>query len=778
MVIRELAINLAKGPNCKVYCFVSHTDSSDMEDAIRNGVNLISATPRPGLDPLDWLKFPPPEIPHTDIVVGHGRKLGSAAYFMKFSTDCKWIQFVNDPSEGLGKYKVIEFPTRDVSHVQDTELCKAADKVVAVGPLLQEMYQKSLPDIKVEVITPGILEEFSSHLTQQQEKAYVLNVFVFGGGLEDLEIKGYDIIGNAIAALGEKFVLYFAGSSPGQHEAIMLWFQKKTKITTKQLTVRGYRTQNDFKDMLSEADVVALPSRTEGFGMIALGALSAGVPVLVSNQSGIAKALENVNGGDLVVVNPGNAKEWAEKIQKLSKQTREERLNDAKLLRENYRKTYSWSTQCKIFERMIQDLVEGPPSFNSTSGEIIERQFQMPPRIFGALFGSEDGSEQETESIASEVCKMSKETPNSSDTGFDEEMDINYTARAMDISCNEETVDPRQSVVTEKQLSDLSDDIATCWQKLGRKLGIEASTICNLDEEYRSDYDKANALLIMWKEQHGSGGLAGLLADALESIGRKSIAEKLLEMSEIQIFENKSLHLSALGGNIASIEKLLSQGCDINARESDEKTPLMIAACHGKAKVVSFLLKSGADAFLKSEDGSTLLHFASRGGNVTIIEEVVKQGLHIDSTDSVDNTPLMYAAMDGRIQVVNCLLKLGADPFLKGRYGRNSLHWASISGNIHVIEVFLSHGVEVDSRDWSGKTPLMYAASLGKEEAVTYLLHKGANPLLESNLRQNLLHFSLQGGSLTIINAMLSHGVDIPNHPCMSVTNDPCSSVE
>lgn len=36
-------------------------------------------------------------------------------------------------------------------------------------------------------------------------------------------------------------------------------------------------------------------------------------------------------------------------------------------------------------------------------GEIIERQFQMPPRIFGALFGSDDGSEQETESIELEV---------------------------------------------------------------------------------------------------------------------------------------------------------------------------------------------------------------------------------------------------------------------------------------------------------------------------------------------------------------------------------------
>lgn len=92
----------------------------------------------------------------------------------------------------------------------------------------------------------------------------------------------------------------------------------------------------------------------------------------------------------------------------------------------------------------------------------------------------------------------------------------------------EETIDPRKSVVTELQLSDISDDVGTCWRELGPKLSIAAAKIYNLDEEYSHNRDKAYALLIKWKEQMGSGALAGHLADALESIGRKSIAEKLL----------------------------------------------------------------------------------------------------------------------------------------------------------------------------------------------------------------------------------------------------------
>lgn len=95
-------------------------------------------------------------------------------------------------------------------------------------------------------------------------------------------------------------------------------------------------------------------------------------------------------------------------------------------------------------------------------------------------------------------------------------------------SISEETVNPRQSVVTELQLSDISDDVGTCWRELGPKLNIPTAKIRNLDEEYKSNRDKANALLTIWKEQEGSGALTGVLANALESIGRKSIAEKLL----------------------------------------------------------------------------------------------------------------------------------------------------------------------------------------------------------------------------------------------------------
>lgn len=45
--------------------------------------------------------------------------------------------------------------------------------------------------------------------------------------------------------------------------------------------------------------------------------ISAGVPMLVTSQSGIAKALKNAKGGTAVVVESKDLGEWAQKIKML-----------------------------------------------------------------------------------------------------------------------------------------------------------------------------------------------------------------------------------------------------------------------------------------------------------------------------------------------------------------------------------------------------------------------------------------------------------------------------
>ena len=97
-----------------------------------------------------------------------------------------------------------------------------------------------------------------------------------------------------------------------------------------------------------------MPSRTEGFGLTGLEALSAGLPVLVSSNSGFGEALCSVPFGSTYVVNSDEPTDWTSAIKKIWAKDRKSRLEEAKMLRDSFDKKYNWARQIKdLIEKMI-----------------------------------------------------------------------------------------------------------------------------------------------------------------------------------------------------------------------------------------------------------------------------------------------------------------------------------------------------------------------------------------------------------------------------------------
>ncbi|NCB09450.1 MAG: glycosyltransferase, partial [Bacteroidia bacterium] len=55
----------------------------------------------------------------------------------------------------------------------------------------------------------------------------------------------------------------------------------------------GFLKGSDVSQMFEMTDVFVMPSVSEPFGIVPLEAMRAGVPVIISNQSGVAEILEN-----------------------------------------------------------------------------------------------------------------------------------------------------------------------------------------------------------------------------------------------------------------------------------------------------------------------------------------------------------------------------------------------------------------------------------------------------------------------------------------------------
>ena len=102
-----------------------------------------------------------------------------------------------------------------------------------------------------------------------------------------------------------------------------------------------------------------MPSRTEGFGLTGLEALSAGLPVLVSKNSGFGEALCKLPFGSLFVVDSEDPKEWAAAIKNVQDKGRRGRLQEAEALRALYMETYCWKRQCQDLLHKMRNMVDG-----------------------------------------------------------------------------------------------------------------------------------------------------------------------------------------------------------------------------------------------------------------------------------------------------------------------------------------------------------------------------------------------------------------------------------
>ena len=355
---RELAKNLARQPGVEVTILLPHYSEGEKQEANDYKVSLATPEPMNGFDSIRGLSFPK-EDHDIDVVIGHGQKLGAPAQVIAKQRKCKRVHVVHTASEELAMFKEGEtaIPKGGEKRRAEVGLCEKADIVVAIGPKLKEDISAKLrykKDKCVIDITPGIFQEFAK-MEQASEDGERFRILVFGrGDSEDFELKGYDIAATAVASLkDESFLLLFVGAPKGKEEEVKNKLLK-CGIPCTQLIVRDFiESREEVKKLFCEVDLLIMPSRTEGFGLTALEALSAGLPILVSNNSGFGK----VQFESSCVVCSDDPEKWAEAIRHVRETPRKLRLEKALSLRKSYDKKYKWRRQCEnLVDRMRQIL--------------------------------------------------------------------------------------------------------------------------------------------------------------------------------------------------------------------------------------------------------------------------------------------------------------------------------------------------------------------------------------------------------------------------------------
>ncbi|XP_068756602.1 D-inositol 3-phosphate glycosyltransferase-like [Montipora capricornis] len=361
---RMLSIQLAKSSDVEISFFVPQCSEKDKTEALRHNIRIVEATQLVGYEPLELLSFPPDDL-QIEVVVGHGVKLGRQAQVIKRSRRCKWVQVVHTDPEEIGMFKCYLDPMSrgEEKHHDGVKLCEKADFVVGIGPKLAEAFRSYLrcckSDRAIFDFTPGIFEEFLN-VKQVHEEGNHRSVLMFGrGDVKDFKLKGFDIAGKAIASLVDTR-LVFVGAPNGKHDDLKESF-KQWGVPANRLRVRGFdKSRESLKHLFCEVDLVIMPSRTDGFGLAGLEALSAGLPVLVSKNSGFGEALCKVPLCAPFVIDSDNPDEWAAAIKRiLWDKDRHCRLDEAKNMRKLYDEKYSWPKQIDVLRSKIIEVADG-----------------------------------------------------------------------------------------------------------------------------------------------------------------------------------------------------------------------------------------------------------------------------------------------------------------------------------------------------------------------------------------------------------------------------------
>ena len=123
--------------------------------------------------------------------------------------------------------------------------------------------------------------------------------------------------------------------------------------------------------------------------------------------------------------------------------------------------------------------------------------------------------------------------------------------------------------------------------------------------------------------------------------------------------DGRLLSAAALG-DIFSVEKLINEGADVNARASNGTTALMGAAYAGYPRTAEYLISRGAQIDAQSADGLTALHYAAGAGHTDIVGRLLDAGADPNMTSGDGTTPLMKATRAGREATVKRLVAGGA----------------------------------------------------------------------------------------------------------------------
>lgn len=369
---RSMAIGLA-AHGFEVGILLPSYSDAEAEEAAHHNITLYRTTEVPGLRRMEALLLPAsyPDGYAPDLIVGHGYLLGPYALALQKTQfhKSKRLHVVHTAAEPLeaakGSPGAAEMLVAQERRAVEFELAASSHLVAGVGPLLVDAIERQL---RGEPAAPDVVEIVPElhnwgHLAEAPTKPGGGEVLLLGRA-DAFHSKGFDIAVRAVSLANGSLreaklrpaAIVVRGVGTDDPDGVVR--RLRSHATGVSVMPRPYTTvRAEVRHDIFGASAVLMPSRHEGFGLAAYEAIAAGVPVLVSEESGLGELIRAIDPAaaevlpttlsDSIVIEA-----WAAAVAKVVSDpaTWFKRARD---LRDEFQRRYSWQRVADAVRRSI-----------------------------------------------------------------------------------------------------------------------------------------------------------------------------------------------------------------------------------------------------------------------------------------------------------------------------------------------------------------------------------------------------------------------------------------
>ncbi|MEA2019913.1 MAG: ankyrin repeat domain-containing protein [Campylobacterota bacterium] len=281
-----------------------------------------------------------------------------------------------------------------------------------------------------------------------------------------------------------------------------------------------------------------------------------------------------------------------------------------------------------------------------------------------------------------------------------------------------------------------------------------------------------------------------------------SIKKENIQEKEVEVQKEVTLFDAVESLNITLVRKLINNGANINQKNKDGDTALMVAVMMNTSKreaykqkkslshydkdliniqysIIKLLLENEADVYQKNKYDYNVLEIIKEKSHHKKISSIFEKYEFLDVVNHVtySDDEIFSAINTKNIKQIKAILKSGKDFNCKNTNGNTALMVAVAYGYNDVVAVLLSNGVDVNVKNKYGKTALDIAIKHKMTKIIKIFKEYGHDSVKKENIKikkaesnktisvkvqkEVTLFDAVESLNITLVKKLINNGADI-----------------